>query len=68
MMVKYPGYFNKNLRYNGINKRFKSFKITQSEKIIEMARSNKYWIRRFFGDVEKFKLWLDTQNFALNRV
>lgn len=42
----------------------KQFKPLQSEKIIEMAEVTNVG-KEVFGDVEKFKLWLDTPNFAL---
>ena len=42
----------------------KQFKPLQSEKIIEMAEVTNVGIE-VFGDMEKFKLWLDTPNFAL---
>jgi putative toxin-antitoxin system antitoxin component (TIGR02293 family) len=42
----------------------KSFKPIQSEKIIEMAEVTKVGID-VFGDMEKFKLWLETPNFSL---
>ena len=45
----------------------KNFKPLQSEKIIEMAEVTNVGIE-VFGDMEKFKLWLDTPNFALGNL
>jgi putative toxin-antitoxin system antitoxin component (TIGR02293 family) len=45
----------------------KSFKPIQSEKIIEMAEVTNVGLD-VFGDMEKFKLWLDTPNFALGNL
>ncbi|MEO8821920.1 MAG: antitoxin Xre/MbcA/ParS toxin-binding domain-containing protein [Ginsengibacter sp.] len=42
----------------------KSFKPLQSERIIEMAEVTKIGMD-VFGEMEKFKLWLDTPNFSL---
>jgi putative toxin-antitoxin system antitoxin component (TIGR02293 family) len=42
----------------------KHFKPIHSEKIIEMAEVTNVGLD-VFGDMEKFKLWLDTPNFAL---
>ncbi|HLX91703.1 MAG TPA: antitoxin Xre/MbcA/ParS toxin-binding domain-containing protein [Puia sp.] len=42
----------------------KSFKSIQSEKIIEMSEVTKVGLD-VFGDMEKFKLWLDTPIFSL---
>jgi len=42
----------------------RQFKPLQSEKIIEMAEVTNVGIE-VFGDMEKFKLWLDTPNFSL---
>jgi len=42
----------------------KSFKSIQSEKIIEMAEVTNVGLD-VFGDMEKFKLWLETPNFSL---
>ncbi len=42
----------------------KSFKSIQSEKIIEMAEVTNVGLD-VFGDMEKFKLWLQTPNFSL---
>ena len=42
----------------------KQFKPTQSEKIIEMAEVTNVGLD-VFGDMDKFKLWLDTPNFSL---
>ena len=44
----------------------KNFKSTQSEKIIEMAEVTNIGLD-VFGSMEKFKLWLDTPNFALGK-
>jgi putative toxin-antitoxin system antitoxin component (TIGR02293 family) len=45
----------------------KSFKSLQSEKIIEMAEVTKVGLD-VFGDMEKFKLWLETPNFSLGNL
>ena len=45
----------------------KSFRPIQSEKIIEMAEVTNVGLD-VFGDMEKFKLWLDTPNFALGKL
>lgn len=45
----------------------KAFKPIQSEKIIEMAEVTMAGLD-LFGDVEKFKLWLETPNFALGKM
>ena len=42
----------------------KPFRPLQSEKIIEMAEVTKIGVE-VFGEIEKFKLWLNTPNFAL---
>lgn len=42
----------------------KQFKPLQSEKIIEIAEVTNVGVE-VFGDLEKFKLWLDTPNFPL---
>ncbi len=42
----------------------KYFKPLQSEKIIEIAEVTNVGVE-VFGNMEKFKLWLDTPNFAL---
>lgn len=42
----------------------RQFKPLQSEKIVEMAEITEAG-REVFGDIEKFRLWLDTPNFAL---
>ena len=42
----------------------KIFKSTQSEKIIEMAEVTHVGLE-VFGNIDKFKLWLDTSNYAL---
>ena len=44
-----------------------SFKPIHSEKIIEMAEVTNVG-KEVFGDIEKFKLWLDTPNFALGNM
>lgn len=45
----------------------KHFKPIQSEKIIEMAEVTNVGLD-VFGDMEKFKLWLDTPNFPLGNL
>lgn len=45
----------------------KSFRPIQSEKIIEMAEVTNVGLD-VFGDMEKFKLWLDTPNFSLGNL
>lgn len=45
----------------------KSFKSIQSEKIIEMAEVTNVGLD-VFGDMEKFKLWLQTPNFSLGNL
>lgn len=52
------------LRYKQASKHFKPL---QSEKIIEMAEVTNIG-REVFGDMEKFKLWLDTPNFSLGNL
>lgn len=52
------------LRYKQTSKQFKPL---QSEKIIEMAEVTNVG-REVFGSMEKFKLWLDTPNFALGNM
>lgn len=42
----------------------RNFKSIQSEKIIEMAEVTHAGLE-VFGDMERFKLWLETPNFAL---
>jgi len=42
----------------------KSFRLAQSEKIVELAEVTKAGID-VFGDMEKLRLWLNTPNFAL---
>jgi putative toxin-antitoxin system antitoxin component (TIGR02293 family) len=42
----------------------KTFKPIQSEKIIEMAEVTKVGLD-VFGELDKFKIWLDTPNFSL---
>ena len=44
-----------------------SFKPIHSEKIIEMAEVTNVG-KEVFGDLGKFKLWLDTPNFALGKL
>ena len=44
-----------------------SFKPSQSEKIIEVAEVTQKGLDTF-GDVNKFKLWLETPNFSLGNV
>lgn len=44
----------------------KTFKPLQSEKIIEMAEVTKAGLE-VFDDIDKFRLWLDTPNFALGK-
>ena len=51
-------------RYKQSSKQFKS---SQSEKIIEMAEVTSVGLD-VFGDLDKFKLWLDTPNFALGNL
>ena len=45
----------------------KQFKPLQSEKIIEMAEVTNVG-KEVFGNMEKFKLWLDTPNFSLGNL
>lgn len=45
----------------------KSFKSIHSEKIIEMAEVTNVGMD-VFGDMEKFKLWLETPNFSLGNL
>ena len=45
----------------------KHFKPSQSEKIIEMAEVTNVGLD-VFGDMDKFKLWLDTPNFSLGNM
>ena len=45
----------------------RSFKSIQSEKIIEMAEVTNVGLD-VFGDMEKFKLWLETPNFSLGNL
>lgn len=45
----------------------KQFKPNQSEKIIEMAEVTNVGLD-VFGDMQKFKLWLDTPSFALGNL
>lgn len=45
----------------------KTFKSIQSEKIIEMAEVTNVGLD-VFGDIEKFKLWLETPNFSLGNL
>lgn len=51
-------------RYNQSSKHFKPI---QSEKIIEIAEVTNVGVD-VFGNVETFKLWLDTPNFALGKL
>jgi putative toxin-antitoxin system antitoxin component (TIGR02293 family) len=51
-------------RYKRSSKNFKSI---HSEKIIEMAEVTNVGLD-VFGDMEKFKLWLDTPNFSLGNL
>lgn len=52
------------LRYKQSSKTFRSI---QSEKIIEMAEVTNVGLD-VFGDMGKFKLWLDTPNFSLGNL
>lgn len=45
----------------------RSFRPLQSEKIIEMAEVTNVGLD-VFGEMNKFKLWLDTPNFALGKL
>jgi putative toxin-antitoxin system antitoxin component (TIGR02293 family) len=45
----------------------KHFRPIQTEKIIEMAEVTSVGVD-VFGDMEKFKLWLDTPNFSLGNL
>ncbi len=45
----------------------KQFKPNQSEKIIEMSEVTSVGLD-VFGNMDKFKLWLDTPNFALGQL
>lgn len=45
----------------------KNFKPIQSEKIIELAEVTSVGLE-VFGNMEKFKLWLDTPNYALGNL
>ncbi|MEO6637854.1 MAG: antitoxin Xre/MbcA/ParS toxin-binding domain-containing protein, partial [Ginsengibacter sp.] len=45
----------------------KTFKPSQSEKIIELAEVTNVGLN-VFGDMDKFKLWLDTPNFSLGKL
>ena len=51
-------------RYNQSSKHFKPI---QSEKIIEIAEVTNVGVD-IFGNLEKFKLWLETPNFALGKL
>lgn len=51
-------------RYKQVSKQFKS---SQSEKIIEMAEVTTVGLD-VFGEMDKFKLWLETPNFALGNL
>ena len=44
-----------------------TFKVSQSEKIIEMAEVTDLGVD-VFGDMDRFKSWLDTPSFALGNV
>ena len=52
------------LRYKQSSKQFKP---SQSEKILEMAEVTNVGLD-VFGDMDKFKLWLDTPNFSLGNL
>lgn len=52
------------LRYKQASKQFKPL---QSEKIIEMAEVTNVGMD-VFGDMKKFKLWLETPNFSLGNL
>jgi len=52
------------LRYKQGSKQFKPL---QSEKIIEMAEVTNVG-KEVFGDMEKFRLWLDTPNYSLGNL
>jgi len=43
------------------------FKRLQSEKIVEMAEVAQIGLE-FFGDMERFKLWLNTPNYAMGNI
>jgi putative toxin-antitoxin system antitoxin component (TIGR02293 family) len=43
------------------------FKPLQSEKIIEMAEVTQIGLE-FFGDMERFRLWLNTPNYAMGHI
>ncbi len=45
----------------------KNFKSTQSEKIIEMAEVTNVGLD-VFGEMDKFRLWLDTPNFSMGNM
>ena len=45
----------------------KNFKPSQSEKIIEMAEVTSIGLD-VFGDMEKFKMWIDTPSYALGNL
>ena len=51
-------------RYKQVDKNFKPI---QSEKIIELAEVTSVGLE-VFGNMEKFKLWLDTPNYALGNL
>lgn len=51
-------------RYKQVSKQFKS---SQSEKIIEMAEVTTIGLN-VFGEMDQFKLWLDTPSFALGNL
>jgi putative toxin-antitoxin system antitoxin component (TIGR02293 family) len=44
-----------------------TFKLTQSEKIMEMAEVTELGLQ-VFGEMDRFKSWLDTPSFALGNV
>jgi len=51
-------------RYKQVDKNFKPI---QSEKIIELTEVTSVGLE-VFGDMDKFKLWLDTPNYALGKL
>ncbi len=51
-------------RYHLLNRRFKAI---HSEKIIELAEVTELG-KDIFGDIDKFKLWLETPNFSLGNL
>jgi putative toxin-antitoxin system antitoxin component (TIGR02293 family) len=48
-------------------KSLKHFKLSHSEKIIEMAEVTQLGLE-VFGNMDKFKLWLETPNYALGNL